>query len=243
MERRTRRRLMIPQLAADIPFVGRGPLLRRLERLYRAQRCVLLFGQTGVGKTALMGKLEQGFPVLYAPRCRYLGELIDVLEPQAKLEKGELKLAARVHRLIAQLPRLGRPLVLDHVARVPPKVAHLVRVLLAEMPVWLLTRSVLPLDIGHLWPYLFMFKRIDVPPFSLEETRSFLRAAPFSGDRNVLLAATLRLHRLSAGHPATLIALIEELRQRTYDLTTMDGLHLLALHARITYVEAQLAVT
>jgi hypothetical protein len=232
---------MIASPSTDHPFVGRGPLLRRLEHMHRTEKCVLLFGQTGSGKTTLVEKLSENFPILYAPRCRYLGEVVEALEPQAKLEAGELKLAARVHRLAAKLPKLGRPLVFDNVTRVPPKVAHLVRALVADMPIWLIARSLLPLDIGHVWPYLFMFKRIDVRAFSMDETRAYLTAAPFSGDRRELLAATFRLHRLSAGHPATLCALVDELRVRKYDLTTLNGLHLLELHARITRVAEQLA--
>jgi DNA polymerase III delta prime subunit len=80
-----------------------------------------------------------------------------------------------------------------------------------------------------------------VPPFSLAETQAFLAAVDFAGDRRELLAAALRLHRLAAGHPATLAALVTELRCRTYDLRTSEGLRLLALHARITFVEEKLA--
>ena len=37
------------------------------------------------------------------------------------------------------------------------------------------------------------------------------------------------------------MALAAELRRRTYDLKTMEGLRVLALHARITLVEDKLA--
>jgi len=119
---------------------------------------------------------------------------------------------ARVHRLAARLPQIERPIVIDNVARVPSRVAHLVRFLMLRQPVWLLVRSTDPLELGHVWPYLFLFKRVDVPPFSLAETQAFLAAVDFAGDRRELLAAALRLHRLSTGHPATLAALVAELR-------------------------------
>ena len=228
-------------LAPNTLFVGRQPLLHHLEAMHRKGKLILLLAPSGAGKTMLIAKLSETRPILYTPSCGCLGDFLDALEPQAKLDPGELKLAPRAHRLAALLPKLGRLLVIDNVARVPPRVAHLVRALMGAMPVWLVGRSSLPLDLGHVWPFLFAFKRIDLKPFSLDETRAFLAAAPFAGDRAELLAAGLRLHRLSAGHPASLAALLDELGRRTYDLRTMEGLHLLALHARITRVEAQLA--
>jgi hypothetical protein len=224
-----------------VSFVGRKALLHRLGRLYRSSRHVLLLGPAGAGKSMLIAEFVRTHPVLLAPRCNCLGELLTALEPAAGLDRGDLRLAARVHRLARRLPQIGRPVVLDNVARVPPRVAHLVRYLLVRQPVWLLARSTQPLEIGHVWPYLFLFKRVDLPPFSLDETRAFLSTAAFSGNRSELIATTLRLHRLAAGHPATLAALVAELHSRTYDLHTPEGLRLLALHARITRVQAQIA--
>jgi hypothetical protein len=225
------------------PFVGRAPLLRRLAAMARAGKHVLLVGPAGVGKSRIVAEITRQFPMLLAPRCGCLGDFLGDLEPQARLDVGELKLAARVHRLAAELPKTRRALVLENVRRVPPRVAHLVRVLLSRQPVWLVTRSVMPLDLGHVWPYLFFFQRVDVPPFTADETHAFLAAVEFAGDRGELLASARRLHRLSAGHPGTLAALVAELRGRTYDLRTAEGLRLLALHARISLVEAQLAAS
>ncbi len=73
-----------------------------------------------------------------------------------------------------------------------------------------------------------------------DEPRAFLSVVEFERDRDDLLAAALRLHRLSAGHPGTLAALVAELRCRTYDLRTTEGLRLHALHARILLAESQL---
>lgn len=223
-----------------VPFVGRTGILRRLETMWSKGKLILLQAPSGAGKSMLIAKLAESRPILYAPRCGCLGDFLDDLEPQVRLQSEEMRIAPRVHRLAKALSIQGKPLVMDNVARVPPKVAHLVRLLMGNMPVWFVTRSSMPSELGHVWPYLFAFERIDLRPFTLDETRAFLTAAPFSGDRDELLAAGLRLHRLSAGHPATLAAIVAELGQRKYDLRTMEGLHLLALHARITGVQAKL---
>lgn len=231
---------MIP-VAPRTPFVGREPLLRRLGAMVRAGKHVLLVGPAGVGKSLILGEVARAFPMIVAQRSGCLGDLLAEVEPQLNLEPGELKLAARVHRLAAELPKSGRILVLENVRRVPPRVAHLIRVLLLRQRVWFVVRSTAPLDLGHVWPYLFMFQRVDVPPFTADETRAFLSVVEFERDRDELLRAALRLHRLAAGHPGTLAALLAELRRRAYDLRTAEGLRLLALHARISLVEAQLA--
>ena len=231
---------MVPAPTKGVPaiFIGRKKLLQRLSRLYRSNRHVLLQGPPGAGKSALITVFARTHPLLFALGCSCLGELVTALEPSIGLDRGELKMPARVHRLSARLPELGRPIVIDNVARVPPRVAHLVRFLMLRQPVWLIVRSTDPLNLGHVWPYLFLFKSIEVPPFSLAETRGFLDVVDFFGDRSELLAAAQRLHRLSAGNPATLTALVSELRCRTYDLDSSEGLRLLVLHARITAVSA-----
>jgi len=231
---------MSPPTTSNV-FVGRRTVLARLEKGYRTQCHLLLHGAAGTGKSRLIAEFARTHPLLYVPRCNCLGELLAALEPPAGLDRGELTLAARVHRLAARLPPIGRPIVVDHVGRVPSRVAHLLRVLMLRQPVWLLVRSLHPLDLGHVWPYLYLFERIDLPPFSPDETRAYLRTAPIDGSRSALLAFTLRLHRLSAGRPGTLSALVAESGRRHYDLHTAAGRRRLVLHVRISAVQAQMA--
>jgi len=225
-------------VASHTPFVGREPLLRRLRAMVRAGKHVLLVGPAGAGKSLIVDEIARAFPMIMTPRCGCIGDLLGAFEPPLRLVPGDLKRAARVHRLIAELPRSGRIVVADNVRRVPPRVAHVFRVLLSRQPVWFVVRSTAPLDLGHVWPYLFFFQRVDVPAFSPRESRAFLSAVEFDGDRGELLAAAMRLHRLAAGHPGTLAALVAEQRRRRRDLRTSEGMRLLALHTRITQVLA-----
>lgn len=208
--------------------------------MVRAGKHVLLVGPAGSGKSMIVRETARRFPMLLAERPGCLGDFLSDVELQLRLESGGLKLAARVHHAAAELPKLGRPLVLENVRRVPPRVAHLVRFLVVRQPVWLVVRSTTPLELGHVWPYLFFFERVDVPPFTLAETQAFLSALEFREGQERLMASAKRLHRLSAGHPGTLAALVAELGRRTCDLESPEGLRLLALHARISSVEAKL---
>lgn len=223
------------------PIVDRPALLRRLERHHRARRHVLVHGPPGVGKSVLIAAFMQSHPMLPAPRCNSLGSLLAALEPAAGLVRGRLKLAARVHRLASRLPETGRTVAIDHATRMPPRVAHLIRALAFRQPVWVVARSPRAAELGHLWPYLFLFHRLEVPPFTLAETRTYLSRIDFPGDRDRLVSSARALHRLSAGHPATLAALANELRARPAVLQSAPALERLTVHARITRIEQTLA--
>ena len=57
--------------------------MHRLGRLYRSNRHVLMVGPAGVGKTRLMAELIRTHPVLFAPSCSCMGDLLAALEPAA----------------------------------------------------------------------------------------------------------------------------------------------------------------
>jgi hypothetical protein len=195
-----------------------------------------------VGKTRVLDEILREHPMVFVPASGCLGDVVAAVEPALGLERGDLRLAPRVHRTLAALARQGRPVVFDNVRRVPPKVAHFIRVLMSRQPVWLVARSALPMQLGHVWPYLFLYEKIEVPPFTPAESRAFLAAVPYAGAREELTDAASRLHRLAAGHPATLRALVTEMHAHRHDLSTAEGLRLLATHTRISEVEAHLAM-
>ncbi len=223
---------------AQLPFVGRVTLLRRLQDLHRTNQHVLLLGRRGTGKSRIIAEMARDHPLLVVPHCDCLGRVMDAIESLAGLERGELKMAARVQRAIACLAKTEKPVVFENVARVPPKVAHFIRILLAQQPVWLVARSTQAADIGHVWPFLFFFKQVEVPSFAPRESLALLATVDLPGEREDLLGAAPRLHRLAAGHPATLAALIAEMQKRRHDLRSAEGIRILATHARITETEA-----
>ncbi len=109
---------MIPE-TPHTPFVGRAPLVRRLERMVRAGKHVLLVGPAGVGKSMLVDQVTRRYPMIRAPHCGCFGDLLAEVEPQMGLDAEGLTMAKRVHRAAAALPKARRALVLENVRRVP----------------------------------------------------------------------------------------------------------------------------
>ena len=46
---------------------------------------------------------------------------------------------------------------------------------MGHTPVWICCRSAEPWDIGHVWPLLARFQRVEVKPFHLSETRMLVQ--------------------------------------------------------------------
>jgi hypothetical protein len=95
-------------------------------------------------------------------------------------------------------------------------------------------RSGDPWDIGHIWPLLVRFARVELRPFHLAETQALVEAAVQAGlmppeARNIVEW----LQRRSAGSPLVLRELFDELATGQYDLANPHALRRLDLDRRI----------
>ena len=101
-------------------------------------------------------------------------------------------------------------------------------------PVWICTRSEHAPDIGHVWPLLVRFKRVELKPFQLSETRTLIEAAVREGlvPRDALKAIR-HLHRRASGNLKILRALLDELARGHCDLSQPHSLERLDLARRI----------
>ena len=80
---------------------------------------------------------------------------------------------------------------------------------------WICARSEHPWDIGHFWPLLVRFERVELRPFHLSETQALVEAAVEAGlippgTRNIVEW----LHRRSGGSPLVLRELFEGVGHR-----------------------------
>jgi hypothetical protein len=218
----------------ELPLVGREKEIAQLKQLYAQGRHALIIGSAGVGKSALIRQLATEVPLLICPQSARLTEIYTALEQQLGLEAADLKLVQRKNRLLAELARAQPTVVFDGVGWMTPRLSSFLECVCQRAPVWIATRSEHPWDIGHFWPLLTRFERVELRPFSSRETAALVGAAI---KRGLIPPETARivewLHRRSAGRPLVLHELLRELATGRYDLSNPLGLRRLDLDRRI----------
>lgn len=220
-------------------FFGRKREIDELRALYALRKHVIVVSLAGVGKTALLAKIRQSCPLLVCEETSSLRRICDSLERQLGRAHYKLNVIERKNRLLAYLIRRGEPVAFDHVAHSVPRVARFIAHLAEQIPIWIACRSDRPHEIGHIWPELYRFARIELTPLTEVETRMLIDEAVAQG--NIQADArkhTDELHRMSGGNPRVLEELLIELSAREYKVDDSFGLDLLDLDRRIHEVVA-----
>jgi hypothetical protein len=214
--------------------VGRGKELARLREWHGQGKHVLILGPAGVGKSALVEQLRGPLSLLLSPRSARLGTLCEDLEPQLGLDPAELRLLQRKQRLREAIATASRTIVFDGVGWISPKLSFFLESVAERAPVWICARSEHPWDIGHVWPLLVRFARVELRPFHPGETQALVEAAVAAGGAPAAsLAIVPWLQRRSGGNPLVLRELLTELATGNYDLTNPQALRRLDLDRRI----------
>ncbi len=221
-------------MTAALPFVGRRKEVARLADLHARRKHVLILGPAGVGKSALIRHAAGFLPLLVCPESARFSDLCASLEGQFGLDRADRRLAERKQRLRLAVAEAGKTVALDGVAWTSPKLSAFLESLSERVPVWVATRSAHPWDIGHCWPLLVRFERVELSPFHPADSRALVEAAVRSGRVSAAaLEAVERLHRLSAGLPRVLCELLDGLATGRYDPRRAFDLKLLDLDRRI----------
>jgi hypothetical protein len=182
----------------------------------------------------LVERVRQQLSLLVSAKSAHLGEICDGLEPALGLDPAGLKLLERKKRLRETLAAAGRTVVFDGAGWVTPKLSSFFGGVAERGPVWICARSEYPWDIGHFWPLLARFARVEVRPFRLSETQVLVEAVVQTGGippeaRNIVEW----LQRRSGGSPLVLRELFEELATGKYDLNNPLALRRMDLDRRI----------
>jgi len=217
-----------------LPFVGRSKEAAQLRRLHAQRKHVLILGPEGIGKTALVACSKEKLDLLICQQSEHLGLICGSLEPQVGLEASGLRLLQRKQRLRQALAEAGKTVVFDGMGWTTPKLSSFLEAVMERVPIWICTRSEHSWDIGHFWPLLVRFEKLEVHPFHPAETREVVKAAVRIGLVPAdVLGIVGWLHYRSRGNPLVLRAFLEELASREYDLSNLHALRRLELDRRI----------
>jgi hypothetical protein len=225
-------------------FFGRDKVIQQLRSWHALRKPVLIVGPGGIGKTALLRQIRQYCPLLVCEETSSLRRICDSIERQLGWTHHKPNVIERKNRLFAHLLRRGEQVAFDHVAHTPPRVARFMAFLAEKIPVWIACRSDRPHEIGHIWQNLYKFVRLELAPFTAEDTARFILEAIAAG--NIQADARERLdelHRMSAGNPRLLEELLIELAAREYKIDSSFGLGLLDLDRRIHEIDLAMKAT
>ena len=219
-------------------FFARDKEIEQLRSLHALRKHVLIVGPAGIGKTALLGQIRQHCPLLVCEETSSLRRICDSIERQLGWAHHKLNVIERKNQLLAHLTRRGEPVAFDHVAHTAPCIVGFMDFLAEKIPVWIACRSDRPHDIGHIWEHLYKFTRMELAPFTPEDTGRFIMKAVAEGNIQPDAAEHLeQLHRISEGSPRILEELLVELTSREYKMNGPCGLELLDLDRRIHEIE------
>ena len=225
-----------------LPFVGRIKEIAQLQRLHKQRKHVLILGPKGVGKSALVARLRESLGLRVCPASERLSEICEALEREFDLEAGDLHIVQRKNRLLKLLKGTKHAVVFDGAGWTTPKLNSFIENVSERVPVWICARSEHPWDIGHVWPLLVRFEKVEIKPFHPAETRGLIETAIRLGVVPPSVADTVeRLHHLCAGNPGVLCELIEGLATGHYDPHRTFDLRLLDLDRRIQRLPASKA--
>lgn len=212
-----------------------------LQRLHARGAHVLVVGLEGVGKSALVARLRYALPHIVCRHSETLGGICDHLETGLNSPAPHLPLVRRKNRLIEMLAEIHRTVVFDGVGWTTPKISSFLESVMERVPVWICAKSGLARDIGHFWPLLARFEKIELRPFHFSETNALLAAAIASGQIPPSVKPFARqLHRLSGGLPLALVELLEQFAAHSYDLSRRASMQLLKLDRQIGNLPANL---
>jgi predicted ATPase len=191
-------------------FVGREQELERVKRLMTQKRNIVVFGQKGVGKSALVSRIVREMnpeSLLYSSESgQFKQTLLNLISHRGEVtrtfgESSILALKKTAYKLLDQNPAY---VILDHVGWVEPKYyGFLGYIIERNVPLMVVGRATERKEVGHLWLAMYEFEKIQIRNLEREATHelvrrwlSFLKLDAVDADKFAVKVA-----RISRGNP------------------------------------------
>jgi len=158
-------------------LIGRENELKAIGDSIDNKRNIIVFGQEGVGKTAIISQILKNRSmgkVLLSENSPSLKESLENIIISSGDYKGDIRvknILSLKKILYALLDKSPEYLVFDHVGRVDPKFYSFLTYLIdRKIPLLIVCRGVDKKDISHLRLSLFAFEKMAVPNLDKEKT-------------------------------------------------------------------------
>ena len=227
-------------MALDL-LIGRGDERRALNELIQQRKSVLILGDEGVGKSALLedALANSGIKnILYSKRSTTLKEtLVNLLQSATNLahlpKQNILALKKNCYELLAARPEY---VVLDHIVWVEPKYyAFLTFIKEQKFPFIIATRKTGKKNVGHLWMGLYDFAVLEVQNLDQARTGALVDYYASCFDLKLGVDADFKknVFKLSRGNPKVIKELCRLAQSEKYRSKGYVDLQLIDLDRRI----------
>jgi hypothetical protein len=227
-------------MALDL-LIGRGDERRALNELIQQRKSVLILGDEGVGKSALLedALANSGIKnILYSKRSTTLKEtLVNLLQSATNLahlpKQNILALKKHCYQLLAARPEY---VVLDHIVWVEPKYyAFLTFIKEQKFPFIIATRKTGKKNVGHLWMGLYDFAVLEVQNLDQASTGTLVDYYASCFDLKLGVDADFEkdVFKLSRGNPKIIKELCRLAQSQKYRSKGYVDLQLVDLDRRI----------
>jgi predicted ATPase len=222
-------------------LIGREQECRLLEQLMRQKKNILVIGEEGVGKTAIVNNVvaRAGMKnILHSRRSATLREtMINMIESirggKDLAKKNILSLKKICYQLLDESPGYA---VLDHIGWVEPKFyGFLIYLIEQKLPFVILTRKPDKKHIGHLWMGLSDFVKLEVKnldPTAAGELIDYY-ASKFELKIDPPAVFKKEVFKLSGGNPKTIGQLCDLAKDEKYRAKGYIDVKLMDLDRRI----------
>lgn len=199
-------------LLGFFPFVGREMELTALREIYRRRQNLLIVGETGVGKSALIRQLHSHTSLAVVEQTSKIGLICGALEHIFECHLLSLRISDRKRKLLTSIRNRNQPVVFDSAEDTTKSAADFIYQVSHFVPIWVVCRSDLPHEIGRISEHLANFVRLDVPSLKVREVRSLIALCIQAGRvRRDALAHVSEIYSFCRGNPGVLARLLEEL--------------------------------